>query len=508
MRKGIFALAAIAATLIALLVPPATAAVGVDSEELRDAVTPEAIEDHLEAFDLIGSSNGGTRASGTPGYADSVEYVVETLEAAGYVPAVQTFTYEQWSETAPPLFAQLSPNAVVYADGVDFATMEYSDSGLVAGGMLEAVDLVLPPGPSANTSSSGCEAADFAGFTAGNVALIQRGTCSFAQKALNAAAADAAGVVIFNEGQPGRTDVLFGTLGGPGPTGVPVIGTSFAVGDALAGLLTPGPVLVDLQTTTTVVSTETQNVIAETEGRSDRVVVAGAHLDSVPEGPGVNDNGSGSATILEIAVQMAELGIEPRNQVRFAWWGAEESGLIGSEFYVSQLTSRDIKDIAVNLNFDMVGSPNYAPFVYDGDGSDTPAAGPNGSGVVEDVFLDYFGSMDAPTWPTAFDGRSDYGPFIAVGIPAGGLFTGAEGLKTQDQEDAYGGMEGVAYDVCYHQACDTIANVNMDAIDLMSDAAAHAVLTFAMTTSAVNGTGQGNGNGVGNLEFDGARRQR
>jgi Zn-dependent M28 family amino/carboxypeptidase len=240
----------------------------------------------------------------------------------------------------------------------------------------------------------------------------------------------------------------------------------------------------------------TVNIIGETPGgRGDRVVVVGAHLDSVLAGPGINDNGSGSATILEIAEEMAELGIAPTNKVRFAFWGAEESGLLGSEYYVSQLSPRQIKNIAVNLNFDMVGSPNYVRFVYDGDGSATPLAGPNGSKTIEQVFLDYFGG--APTKPTAFDGRSDYGPFIAVGIPAGGLFTGAEGIKTAEEAATYGGTAGEPYDPCYHLACDTYDGTNTalarQGLDEMSDAAAHAVLTFAQTTSAVNGTDKGRG---------------
>jgi Zn-dependent M28 family amino/carboxypeptidase len=232
-----------------------------------------------------------------------------------------------------------------------------------------------------------------------------------------------------------------------------------------------------------------KNVIADSpNGRKKRTVVVGAHLDSVPAGPGIQDNGSGSAAILEIAVQMANLGIKPRNRVRFAWWGAEEAGLLGSEYYVSQLSKRDIKNIALNLNFDMIGSPNYVPFVYDGDGSDTGTSGPNGSKNVERVFLKYFDKMNQPTQPTAFDGRSDYGPFIAVGIPAGGLFTGAEGIKTDEEQAMYGGTAGDQYDPCYHLACDTFDNISLEALDLMSDAAAHSVLTFAMTRSSVNGT--------------------
>jgi len=146
----------------------------------------------------------------------------------------------------------------------------------------------------------------------------------------------------------------------------------------------------------------------------------------------------------------------------------------------------------VMLNFDMVGSPNPGWFVYDGDASDTASTGSTGSGVVEDVFVDFFELIGRETEPTAFDGRSDYDAFVAVGIPAGGLFTGAEDLKTADQVAKWGGTAGVAFDPCYHAECDTYDNVSTVALDEMTDAVAHAILTFAMTSSAVEGTGKGN----------------
>jgi Zn-dependent M28 family amino/carboxypeptidase len=158
-------------------------------------------------------------------------------------------------------------------------------------------------------------------------------------------------------------------------------------------------------------------------------------------------------------------------------------GLIGSEYYVNQLSDANLAKIYANLNFDMVGSPNYVRFVYDGDGSDTPTAGPAGSAQIEEVFGKYFAGQGLETDPTAFDGRSDYGPFIAVGIPAGGLFSGAEGVKTPEQAAVYGGTAGVAYDPCYHQACDDINNLNVNALFELGDAAAHAVMTLAVTKS-------------------------
>lgn len=479
-----------AAVAVVIAVGPVIGAVPVDTSSLRAAVTVEGIRFHQDALQGIANANGGNRASGSLGYADSADYVATALQAAGYQVTRQAFDFPFFEELSTPVLEQVSPSPTVYPanDEAGFITMEYSGSGDVTAPVQPTNDIVLPPAAAANTSNSGCEPEDFAGFIPGNIALVQRGTCTFLLKAQNAEAAGATGVIIFNEGQPGRTAAINGTLSQPAVS-IPVVGAAFAIGEELYGLSQTGDVVVRLAVDAISEIKSTENVLAETPGgRDDRVVVVGAHLDSVPEGPGIHDNGSGSGMILEIALKMAELGIEPRNKVRFAWWGAEESGLVGSTVYVASLTKRDIKNIALNLNFDMIASPNFVRFVYDGDGSDTPLAGPNGSGNIEQVFLDYFTEQGLETEPTAFDGRSDYGPFIAVGIPAGGLFTGAEGVMTEAQAAIYGGIAGIAYDPCYHLACDTFDNVSLAALDQMSDAAAHAVMTFAMTTASVNGT--------------------
>ncbi|MGH2655482.1 MAG: M20/M25/M40 family metallo-hydrolase [Actinomycetota bacterium] len=458
-------------------------------------MTLSGIREHQAAFQAIADANDDTRLAGTPGYDESADYVFDRLVDAGYSPVRQQFDFAFFQETATPQLDRVSPDPKTYVHGTDFFTMDYSGSGNPTAPLVTTNDIVIPPTP-APSSTSGCEASDFPANTSGSIVLIQRGTCTFAQKATNAQNLGAVGVIIFNEGNPGRTDLFGGTLGGPDFT-IPVTGTSFAVGEELYNLLQAGAVTMHMFTQTTSEIRTTENIIAETaSGRGDRTVVVGAHLDSVAAGPGINDNGSGSATILEVAEEFAELGIQPRNKVRFAWWGAEEEGLLGSEYYVSQLSKREIKNIAVNLNFDMLGSPNFVRFVYDGDGSDTPLKGPTGSANVEDVFLDYFASQGLETEPTAFDGRSDYGPFIAVGIPAGGLFSGAEGLKTAEQVADYGGIAGEQYDPCYHEDCDTFAGtggatppgLGLVSLDQLSDGAAHSVFSFAMTTSAVPGT--------------------
>ena len=451
------------------------------SKKFRQAVTPGGINLHLDAFQKIADANDGNRASGTSGYNASRDYVVQKLRAAGYKPRVQRFEFPFFSEGEDAVLQRVTPDAKNYVNPDDFSTMEYSGSGDTATAQVIAVDTDLS---ASDTSTSGCEASDFAGFTAGAIALIQRGTCSFGQKAANAEAAGASGVVIFNRGTEGETGSLNGTLGEP-LVEIPVVGASYAVGQELGAQGTTARVFTD----TTSETRTTYNVIAETKkGNADRVVMAGAHLDSVPEGAGINDNGSGAATVLELAEELAKVK-KLRNQVRFAWWGAEESGLLGAEEYVADLAENDratLDEIGAYLNYDMIGSTNYVRFVYDGDNSTGEGAvGPAGSGDIEQLFTRYFTNKRLTSEPTAFDGRSDYGPFIDNGVPSGGLFTGAEGVKTAAEAREYGGLAGVAYDPCYHQACDDRDNISNKAINEMSDAAAHVLYVLAQNTGLV-----------------------
>jgi Zn-dependent M28 family amino/carboxypeptidase len=481
----------------AVLAPPAVALDEVNTKRLRDAVTINGILRHERALQFIANVNAGTRVSGSPGFDASADYVKRQLEQAGYGVSEQYFEFPFFQETAPAVFQRVLPNPRTFAAD-EFATMGYSGSGDVTAA-LAAIDVVVPiAGNPPNTSTSGCEASDFAGFTAGTVALVQRGTCPFRQKVDNAAGAGASAVIVFNEGQPqsptqpeDRSVVLLGTLGTPGVT-IPVVGTSYAIGEELVNQTRAGAVTVHLSTSTISQIRTTRNVIADYDvGGGDRsqTVVVGSHLDSVPAGPGINDNGSGSATALETAIQISELGLNPRRSLRFAFWGAEEEGLLGSTYYVDKLGDA-IGDIYANLNFDMLGSPNYVRFVHDGDNSTFPAganvqSGPPGSGQIEGLFNSYFAGRGLATDPTAFDGRSDYGPFIAVGIPAGGLFSGAEGTKTAEQAATYGGIAGQPYDACYHQACDTITNLNTKALGEMGDGVAHATWTLAKSASGL-----------------------
>ena len=465
---------------VALAAPAAAAPNNNSSEKLRKAVTVEGVLEHLRAFEAIAEANPvngiPVRASGTEGYDQSVAYVVSRLQAAGYTPEVQTFEFPFWAQTGPATF---TVGSTTYEQGVDYDLLEYGPGG-TASGALVPVDVNLA-GDRANTS--GCEPTDFAGFTAGSIAVVQRGTCTFAQKAENAAAAGAAAVVVFNQGNTAeRSGLLSGTLGGPDLT-IPVIGTTFALGQTLVAAAG--------QTATVVAQAEsdvreTYNVIAETAaGRTDQVVMAGAHLDSTLDGPALNDDGSGSAALLEIAEQMAKT--KPNNQVRFAWFGAEENGLLGSEYYVSQLTAAELQSIAVMLNFDMLGSNNFARFYYDVISDPTTDAQ---NDAIQNVFASYFASQGLAAEGNVTDlaaSSSDYGPFGAAGVPVGGLFTGAGGIKTAEQAARYGGTAGVAFDPYYHTADDVVANLNVTALDQMTDAAAHAIITFAYDATAVGG---------------------
>jgi Zn-dependent M28 family amino/carboxypeptidase len=476
-KLAVVAVGAVAATVVA--VQPAQAIDQVNTKRLRDAVTVNGILGHERVFQRIANQNGGTRASGTPGYTASRDYVVNTLKAAGYQVTTQEFTFAFFKELAPPTLSQVSPTPADY----ETSTFTYSATGDVTGTLVPTNDIRVPPTPEPS-STSGCEAADFPAAPAGPaVALVQRGTCTFEVKARNALAAGYDAIVIFNEGQPGRDDLLTGTL--TNPVAIPAVGISFADGAALYAAAQAGPVTVHVTTSTEVdPQAKTWNVLADTPtGDPDKVLVVGSHLDSVVAGPGINDNGSGSATDLETAVQISKLKLKPRQKIRFAFWGAEELGLLGSNHYVASLSDAELAKIWANLNFDMLASPNYVRFVYDGDGSDTGTSGPDGSAQIEALFNDYFAGQGLATEPTAFDGRSDYGPFIAVGIPAGGLFSGAEGEKTAEEAAVYGGTAGEPYDPCYHQACDTTNNLNSKALAELGDGVVHATWTLAKTKS-------------------------
>ncbi|EWY41201.1 aminopeptidase Y [Skermanella stibiiresistens SB22] len=419
---------------------------------LREAVTIDGVMDHLRAFQAIADANGGNRAAGRPGYDRSADHVAALLERAGYTVTLEPFDFPFFEEVAPPILTAIG----VEIDRGQVITLPNSASGDVT------APLIPPSG-----SALGCEAKDFQGFIRGAIALIQRGTCTFQAKVDNAVAAGAAGVVIHNEGGPGRTDAFRGRLRDPAP--VPVVGIPSDLGARLREGRPDTRLAVEARSGTR----SSVNVLADgPEGTTGDTILVGAHLDGVPEGPGINDNGSGAAVILETALRMAELagdpgGGRPANRVRFAFWGAEEIGLVGSRHHVARLSEQERGRLAAVLNFDMLGSPNPGRFVYDG-----PVE-------IQRVFTGYFRAMGLDMGTTPMRGGSDHAPFAAVGIPTGGLYTGAGETKSDTSATRFGGVAGRPFDPCYHQACDDIDNIDRAILDQMADAAAHAILTLS-----------------------------
>ncbi|MFJ5987617.1 M28 family metallopeptidase [Lentzea sp. NPDC092896] len=466
-------LATVLAISALVAAPTATASAAADpagpalAKKLAKKVTVEGVNRHLIAFQRLADRNGGNRAALTPGYDASVDYVAGKLRDEGFIVTTPNFTFD----------IPVTDAETARVDGVNYQALILTASPQTPAGGITGPLRVVP-----EDATPGCEASDFAGqdFT-GSVALIRRGACTFEQKHLNAFAAGAIAVLVSNNVAGPLSNV---TLTNPGK--IPTAGVSQADGTTLAGKA-GSQVTVDFRFHTE--SRTQRNVIAETRtGRKNNVVMAGSHLDSVELGAGINDNGSGSAALLETALQ---LGSRPKvdNAIRFAWWGAEERGLIGSEEWVRQQTFEQQLDIALYLNFDMVGSPNAAYFIYDGDDSDATGAGPGpyGSAQIEKAFADYFTAKGVPTEGTDFSGRSDYGEFIAQGIPAGGLFTGAEGVKTAAQAAKWGGTAGVAYDPCYHSKCDNLGNIDRVALGRNAGAIAFVTAAYGVSTEDVNG---------------------
>ncbi len=338
-------------------------------------------------------------------------------------------------------------------------------------------------------ANDGCEPSDYPENSAGNVVLIRRGSCNFGQKSKLAGQAGAVAAVVYNN----EIGEVHGTLSPPDPDHIATWGLSRKDGIPLVRKLQQGKVVdavpyMDSDVTTTL----TDNIIAQTkQGDPNNCVMLGGHSDSVAEGPGINDDGSGSLSLLEVATQLTKFTVE--NCVRFAWWAGEEEGLLGSDYYVDQLSPEENLKIRLFMDYDMLASPNFAYQVYDARNDENP----HGSEELRDAFVAWYKSQGLNYTFIPFDGRSDYDGFIRKGIPAGGIATGAEGIKTEEESQIFGGTAGDAYDVCYHQLCDDLSNLNVTAWEVntkvrsgklftawfssltLSQLIAHSVATFA-----------------------------
>ncbi|WP_407685708.1 M28 family metallopeptidase [Mycobacterium sp. HUMS_1102779] len=439
---------------------------------LHRKVTTDAMMARLSKLQDIANANNGTRAVGTPGYEASVDYVVQTLRNSGF--DVQT------PEFSARVFHAEKPVVTVGGTTVEAHALEFS-LGTPADGV--SGPLVVVP---ATGDAPGCKAADYDRVPArGAVVLVDRGTCPFAQKEDAAAQGGAVAMIVadnVDEQQMG------GTLGASTDVKIPVVSVTKSTGLQLRSH--PGPTTIKLVASSQ--NFKARNVIAQTKtGSPTDVVMAGAHLDSVAAGPGINDNGSGVAAVLETAVQ---LGNSPQvhNAVRFGFWGAEELGLIGSRNYVESLDVKGLKAIALYLNFDMLASPNPGYFTYDGDQSlpldsrGQPVV-PEGSAGIERTLAAYLDDAGKTAQDTAFDGRSDYDGFTLAGIPAGGLFSGAENKKSEEQAKLWGGTPDQPFDPNYHEKTDTLDHIDRTALGINGGGVAYAVGLYAQDINGRNG---------------------
>ena len=471
---------------------------------------------HMQNFQAIADANPSpadghpSRNSGEPGYKASADYVARVMTAAGYDVTLQPYKFTYYAYTAPPVFKQVSPTPHTYA-----LTDEWSPGqsvGTTTAALQPAGGIIIPPTPTP-TSTSGCTSADFSGFVPGRIALIQRGSCNFGVKVLNAQAAGATGVIIFNEGNPGRTGVqgisLLDAADNPIVPTIPVASTTFAIGSSLLNqyqqavqLGAPLPVMNLAIQALVNTNADDWNVIAESKGGDkNHVVVVDAHLDAI-YGAGMLDNASGSATILDIAQKMKN--VTPLNKLRFIWFGGEEINLLGSAYYVNSLSSTDLSHIGYDLDADVTATPNYiigildpaAPDFFGGTVSNTfPNRVYKASTVSRDQSADYFDSIGlnheflAPTGTDAIN-------FNLVGIPASGLLTGQDCCKSQHEVDLFGGSVGnfegtiPGFDGgCVDNPflwCDNLSNNDPNVLTFMSKAFANTVVRMAFDTKVMS----------------------
>ncbi len=444
------------------------------ADMLFEQVTVDAMMAHLGKFQEIADAHGGIRALGTQGYDASLDYVVNMLRDKGF--DVETPQFEvriPWAD---------EPSLTVAGETVTAYPLEYTIGTESAGSEGIAGPLV----PARAEGSPGCTTSDYDGLQVeGAVVLVDRGSCPFGEKQTAAAERGALALIVANN-EDG--DLTGATLGEATEVKIPAIGVTKAAGAQLRGQQGAS---VAIKLNAGVREESTRNVIAQTKtGSTTDVVMVGAHLDSVAEGPGINDNGSGVAAVLETALQ---LGSSPsvRNAVRFGFWGAEEVGLRGSINYVDSLDVDSLRDIALYLNFDMLASPNPGYFTLDGDQSTRPGARvprvPEGAAGIERTLVTYLDREGKPAEDSPFDGRSDYDPFTKSGVPAGGLFAGAGQEKSAQQAEVWGGQADEPFDPHYHTDLDTLDNIDRTALQIHGGGVAYSVGLYARDQSGRNG---------------------
>jgi len=450
---------------------------------LENKIHVNNIRKHLVALNDLAIN--GSRSVLT-GYQASANYVIQQLQLnTQFQVFPQNFTVPVFIQNASPQLSVLSPISIPYIYGTDFAGIQYGGNG--------AYNL---ENPLFVVQNLGCNTSDFTGFVPLAIALIQYNStsdCPLINKAQNAMAANASAVIIVNDILApslltGVYDMVRASAwfaGDPLAT-IPVLTASYSVGVTLRGLAAP---VISLVSDTTIVLTQTQNILCSTaDGADNQTIVIGAHLDSSPQGPGINGNGAGSATLLELAIQWSKAKLKATNRIIFAWWGASEIGLLGSRYYLNNLQA-NISQIALNLNLDMLASPNWIPLTYDGN-SPSPTARP-GSAQITQIFLEHWEQPYNFTLMSMMTGNSDFFSFAELGIPTGGVSAGSTEIKTDAERVKYGGFAATMLDPCFLQSCDNINNINTQILEELAIASAITLQTVAQhkdLQSFLNGT--------------------
>ncbi len=460
----------------------------INSKPLRNALTVNGMLEHLQAIENIYIENGG-RNFGTPGYNKTLDYIQQRLEATGYYNVVrQVFTAPVFTLNNPAILEQISPVQTAYVDLVDMRTANFSGSGDVTAQVVP-IDVTVPSAGLPNTSpllTSGCEASDFIGSgVSGKIALIQRGTCGFGQKATNALNAGAVGVILFNTGNtPANSVLLAPNLSAP--VNLPVVGATFALGESIVtSIRNNQPVTMRLKTDTTITLVETaQQIVADTKiGDPSKKILLLSEADAAVDSPTMSF-ASGLAANLEIARQLPNVA-PPRNVVRFIFGNAASNTA-----YRNSLSQAEYESIAAVMGLGNIGSSNFLRGVHDGDNSSglDISTAPNGSGLIESVYLEYFNSLNLATAPGASSnviGIQAWSIFRAPFRAVGGLATGNNSIKSDQFASIFGGTAGIAYHPPYETPTDTVANLNLGILDVMADAQAHAVYSLMTTKAAI-----------------------
>lgn len=390
------------------------------------------ISRHLDALAQIAADHGGIRAAGTPGYDASADYVFGELEAMGYDVERQPADFTFFDEASP---VSLIIGGTTWSGPEWVHAMLYSPGGNVAGNF----ELV----------ANGCEESDWDDFPRGRIAVTFVAPCARRTQVLHAQEAGAIALVATYTWA--ANEIRRPTLFDPAGLEIPAVAAGEDVAGAFIGAA-DNDELVELRVEVTTRPAVNDNVIATLAGNTDRVIMLGGHLDSALDSPGVNDNGSGVATLLAMAAALKTQPV-PEVTVRFAFWAAHELGVKGSTHYLDELSSADGELIDAYINLDMVASPNAARFVYDGQ-----FAAPGSTDIAEDL-LGAFADLGSPGL-TVSSGGSDDAPFAAEGIPTGGVFSGIAPI-TSEEAEIFGAQVGVPADPCYHLPCDDRANIDL-----------------------------------------------